>query len=529
MGDQTRSGTTFGPYRLGRLIGRGGMGEVYEARDTVRERTVALKLLPSALAEDENYRIRFDREARLAGMLSDPHVIPIHDFGEIAGVLFIDMRLVRGEDVSEVLRREGRLEPQRAVAVLRQVAGALDEAHRNGLVHRDVKPANIMLTGDGFAYLADFGIATRDTDDRITDDGSAVGSFAYMAPERFEGHQATARSDVYSLAATFHELVTGEPPFPGRSVSELIRAHLFEEPAGVSTYNVDPAYDVALQRALAKDPRDRFATAGDFVAALASAATTGATTGATTSRSTSPDRTAQSAPSAKSASAAPRVQQRSSRVGPTGPTTGNPPGTTSGSRPRRRSRALPIAVIVVAVLVMSAVGALAYLRGRPTDAAGASSVTSTVTRSTPITSPMSSTTTTGSAAADPTISFASTTGYTACTMNAAAGVTCVSLRRNYTPASSAAAGCGWSIHLGDSSPGFVCDPQTFPDDSQDGQAFGATARRSTRIGTYPVLAVGQAAAVGPYVCSMTSDYVTCRNAQTGEGFRLAGSSYRLRP
>ncbi|GAB3578726.1 serine/threonine-protein kinase [Calidifontibacter terrae] len=486
MTDQTRSGTAFGPYRLGRLIGRGGMGEVYEARDTLRERIVALKLLPSALAEDANYRTRFEREARLAGMLSDPHVIPIHDFGEIDGVLYIDMRLVRGSDLSEILRRDGRLTPQRAVAIVRQVAGALDEAHRSGLVHRDVKPANIMLTGDDFAYLADFGIATRDTDDRITDDGNAVGSFAYMAPERFEGHQATPRSDVYSLAATFHELITAAPPFPGRSISELVRAHLFEPPASVTAYDVDGAYDTALQRALAKDPHDRYATAGDFATALTSVATTG-----------------------------------SSAVGVTSQAEAETP---ANDTLRHRSTALPMAIIIVAAMVLAGVGIFAYLRkDSPTDAGTATS------RSASLGSSGSSSGSSGPASLGRTVSFSSSTGFTGCTMNASSGVTCVSFRRNYNPPATARSGCGWSVQLGNGSPEFVCDPTSFPNDSDNGRSFGASSQHSTAIGTYPVLAVGQAAATGPYVCSMTSDYVTCRNSLTGSGFRIAGSSYRLTP
>jgi serine/threonine-protein kinase len=208
-----KAGSMFGKYQLTRLLGQGGMGEVYEAHDTSKDRTVALKILPEELSRDEGFRTRFQRESRAAAMLEEPHVIPIHDWGEIDGNLYIDMRLVRGQDLHELLQR-GPLEPERAVGIIRQIGAALDAAHAQGLIHRDVKPPNILITAaEDFAYLIDFGIAENRGDTRLTVAGSAIGSFAYMAPERFEDHPTTPAVDTYSLAGVLFEALTGQPPY----------------------------------------------------------------------------------------------------------------------------------------------------------------------------------------------------------------------------------------------------------------------------------------------------------------------------
>uniref|UniRef100_UPI0005856470 serine/threonine-protein kinase n=1 Tax=Nocardia araoensis TaxID=228600 RepID=UPI0005856470 len=199
-----RTGTRFGPYELRSLLGKGGMGEVYEAYDTVKDRVVAVKLLSEELAKDPMYQLRFRRESQAAARLAEPHVIPIHDWGVIDGVLFIDMRLVRGVDLRTLLRGKGPLSPARAVGIIEQIASALDAAHANNLVHRDVKPANIMVTDADFAYLADFGIAHTEGDSAVTLVGMAVGSYIYMAPERFDVGPVTGRADVYSLACVLH-------------------------------------------------------------------------------------------------------------------------------------------------------------------------------------------------------------------------------------------------------------------------------------------------------------------------------------
>ncbi len=185
----SRVGSWFGPYRLMRLLGRGGMGEVYEAEDTRKGRVVALKLISPEFSDDPMFRARMQREAGAAGRLTEPHVVPIHDYGEINGQLYLDMRLIDGANLATVLKRTGPMSPPRAVAIVRQVAAALDAAHAGGVTHRDVKPENILITGDDFAYLVDFGIARAGTDPGLTQAGMAMGTYKYMAPERFSDNR----------------------------------------------------------------------------------------------------------------------------------------------------------------------------------------------------------------------------------------------------------------------------------------------------------------------------------------------------
>ncbi|MEU8899503.1 protein kinase [Nocardia sp. NPDC048505] len=268
-----RVGSRFGPYELRALLGKGGMGEVYEAYDTVKERVVAVKLLPEELAKDPVYQVRFRRESQAAARLAEPHIIPIHDWGVIDGVLFIDMRLVPGADLRTLLRGQGPLQPERAIAIIEQIAAALDAAHADGLVHRDVKPANILVTEADFAYLADFGIAHTEGDAAVTQVGMAVGSYVYMAPERFDAGQVTGRADIYSLACVLHESLTGATPFPQASMSVLIRSHLTETPPrpSVARPGVPPALDEVIARGMAKDPADRYPTAAAFAQAARAA------------------------------------------------------------------------------------------------------------------------------------------------------------------------------------------------------------------------------------------------------------------
>ncbi|WP_245548092.1 serine/threonine-protein kinase [Nocardia pneumoniae] len=276
-----RTGTRFGPYELRSLLGKGGMGEVYEAYDTLKDRLVAVKLLSEELAKDPMYQVRFRRESQAAARLAEPHVIPIHDWGVIDGVLFIDMRLVRGVDLRTLLRGQGPLSPVRAVGIVEQIASALDAAHAANLVHRDVKPANILVTDDDFAYLADFGIAHTEGDSAVTLVGMAVGSYIYMAPERFDVGPVTGRADVYSLACVLHECLTGATPFPANSMNVLIKSHLSDPPPRPSAQarGIPPALDAVITRGMAKNPADRFPTATALAeaarAALAPAPSTG--------------------------------------------------------------------------------------------------------------------------------------------------------------------------------------------------------------------------------------------------------------
>ncbi|KZS73670.1 serine/threonine protein kinase [Mycobacterium kansasii] len=278
MGDTTadsREGSQFGQYRLRRLVGRGAMGDVYEAEDTVRERVVALKLMSPTLSSDPVFRTRMQREARTAGRLHEPHVVPIHDYGEIDGQLYVDMRLIDGKDLAAILKRYGPLTPPRAVAVVRQIGSALDAAHAAGVTHRDVKPENILVSGDDFAYLVDFGIASATSDEKLTQLGSTVGTLYYMAPERFANTEVTYRADIYALACVLYECLTGSPPYRGDQLS-VMGAHLSQAIPRPSAARpgIPAAFDQVIARGMAKDPADRYATCGDLSAAAYAALAT---------------------------------------------------------------------------------------------------------------------------------------------------------------------------------------------------------------------------------------------------------------
>lgn len=256
-------GTSFGKYRLIELMGRGGMGEVWRAYDADTQRVVALKILPAAVSTDEIFQQRFRREAHAAARLSNPHLIPIHTYGEIDGRLFVDMRLIEGRDLQSVLNNNGPLAPERAVAIIDQVAKALHAAHRDGLLHRDVKPSNVLLDPDDFAYLIDFGIARAAGDLALTATGSFIGTYHYMAPERFSPDPVDARSDIYSLACLLYECLTAQSPFPGDTLQEQITGHRSVPPPRPSNTNPDlpGSLDMVIARGMAKNPGDRYDTA----------------------------------------------------------------------------------------------------------------------------------------------------------------------------------------------------------------------------------------------------------------------------
>jgi serine/threonine kinase PknH len=265
----SRAGSVFGPYHLKRLLGRGGMGEVYEAEHTVKEWTVAVKLMSDQFSKDPVFRERMKREARIAGRLQEPHVVPIHDYGEIDGKMFMEMRLIEGTDLDSVLKRFGPLTPPRAVAIITQIASALDAAHAAGVMHRDVKPPNILVTRDDFAYLVDFGIASATTDEKLTQLGTAVGTWKYMAPERFTDAEVTYRADIYALACVLHECLTGAPPYRADSAGVLVSAHMMDpipQPSAVRS-GIPKAFDGVIARGMAKKPEDRYASAGDLALA----------------------------------------------------------------------------------------------------------------------------------------------------------------------------------------------------------------------------------------------------------------------
>ncbi|AHH15958.1 serine/threonine-protein kinase [Nocardia nova SH22a] len=263
----------FGRYRLDRLLGRGSAGEVWLAYDSADARTVALKILSGSAAEDADYRRRFEREARIGARLDNPHIAAIHHFGEFGGRLYLDMAYIPGVDLAKLVRSSA-MTAEEAVDLVSQVAEALDAAHAAGLVHRDVKPANIIVHTSGFAYLIDFGIARVEGQTTITATGFTVGTLAYMAPERFTG-RGDARSDVYSLACVLYECLTAQRPFGDTDAVQQLHAHLHQPPPRPSTE--DPAIPVALDgviaRGMAKQPGDRFRTAGELAEAACAAIT----------------------------------------------------------------------------------------------------------------------------------------------------------------------------------------------------------------------------------------------------------------
>jgi serine/threonine protein kinase, bacterial len=267
-------GTPFGHYRLIELLGRGGMGEVWRAYDIVTDRIVALKVLPEHFSQDQVFQERFRREAHAAARLNEPHVVPIHTYGEIDGRLFVDMRLIEGHDLQTVLAA-GPLSPDRAVRIIEQVAKALHAAHQIGLVHRDVKPSNILLAEDDFAYLIDFGIARAAGETGLTGTSGVIGSWRYMAPEQFSARQADARADVYALACVLYECLTGQPPYPGDSLEQQYAGHVATpSPRPSSTDpNLPRGFDSVTDKGLAKDPRQRYATTVELAHAARDATT----------------------------------------------------------------------------------------------------------------------------------------------------------------------------------------------------------------------------------------------------------------
>ena len=254
-------GKPFGRYRLVELLGRGGMGEVWRAYDPAIDRVVALKVLPPNFASDQVFQERFRREARSAAGLDEPHVVPIHDFGEVEGRLYVTMRLIKGRDLQDLLG-DGPLPPARAVGIIEQIASALHSAHEVGLVHRDVKPSNILVASDDFAYLIDFGIARAAGETGLTSTGATIGTWAYMSPERLNTGHADARADIYALACVLHEALTGQRPFPGDSLEQQIVGHLTTPPPRPSTLQpaVPEAFDAVIATGMAKDPSQRYAT-----------------------------------------------------------------------------------------------------------------------------------------------------------------------------------------------------------------------------------------------------------------------------
>ncbi|MFW6163016.1 MAG: protein kinase domain-containing protein, partial [Planctomycetota bacterium] len=265
-------GQCLGDFKILAVLGRGGMGTVYKAVEQSLDRFVAVKVLPQDLATDESFVERFGREARAAAAIDHPNIIEIYRVGEDRGYQFIAMGFVDGESLADLLKREGRLPPARAVEVLRQVASALDVAHGCGILHRDIKPSNILIDRRGRVKVADFGLAKHEgVDVSVTVTGQALGTPLYMPPEGARGRALDARSDLYSLGATFYQAIAGKPPFDGETPAQLIAKHLESRAAPLHQVAPDcpPPLGRLIHRLLRKNPADRYASAGKLLEALA--------------------------------------------------------------------------------------------------------------------------------------------------------------------------------------------------------------------------------------------------------------------
>ncbi|GAA4560931.1 MULTISPECIES: serine/threonine-protein kinase [Streptomyces] len=283
-------GQQIAGYRIEQEIGRGGMAVVYRARDLRLERTVALKLLAPELARNDTFRRRFTHESRAAAAIDHPHIVPVFEAGETDGVLYIAMRYVAGSDLRHVLDREGPMPPVTAVRVAAQVASALDAAHDHGLVHRDVKPGNILVSRGTdsdhpeHVYLTDFGLTKKSLSlTGFTTVGQFVGTLDYVSPEQISGKPVDARCDVYGFACVVFETLAGHPPFIRDDDMALLWAHQYDEPPPLTEDrpDLDPRVDPVFAQALAKSPDDRYPSCLAFVAALRAATTGGGKGGAT--------------------------------------------------------------------------------------------------------------------------------------------------------------------------------------------------------------------------------------------------------
>src|SRR4051794_16841551 len=336
-------GSLLGPYRIERYIGRGGMGVVYLAQHQHLGRRVALKLLAPELAGDESFRERFVRESRVAAKVDHPNVIPIYEANEVDGVYFIAMRYVDGVDLREILRTAGPLNLERALGMLTQVGGALDAAHDQGLVHRDVKPGNILVvSGSDHCYITDFGLTKAvSSTSGFTATGTVVGTTDYMAPEQIEGKSLDRRTDVYSLGCVFHEMLAGAPPFRRETDMAVMWAHMQEPPPRITQLRPElpAALDPVIATALAKSKDDRFPSASSFAAAARAAIERG---------------TVAQTPSL--AVTSPRGQAPYQQPAYAPPPTPPPP-----SEPPRRERSMTGVALVVAALLVAGGGTAAAL------------------------------------------------------------------------------------------------------------------------------------------------------------------------
>ncbi|HEV2726911.1 MAG TPA: serine/threonine-protein kinase, partial [Solirubrobacterales bacterium] len=339
-------GDDFAGYRIERRLGRGGMGILYLALEPGLERRVALKLIAPEAAADDVFARRFAEESRIAASIEHPNVVPIYAAGEEGGVPWIAMRYVAGSDLDRRIVREGRLEPAEAVALIAQVGNGLDAIHAAGLVHRDVKPANVLLSGEAgaeHAYITDFGVARNvATQSGLTQTGRFVGTLDYVAPEQISGQPLDARVDVYALGCLLFKLLTGEVPFPREGEAARLYAHLNDPPPAPSLYAtaVPTGLDDVVARAMSKSPDDRYPSAGDLGrAALAALSGTAVSV---------PERTV-----ATGAAATREREAPAPREAPTDKLAEEPEGSSSNRRPLLLGGLLALAVAAIAVVLIT--------------------------------------------------------------------------------------------------------------------------------------------------------------------------------
>lgn len=273
MGD-LKPGQTLGNYRIESVLGVGGMGHVYRATAPNGDE-VALKLVKADLAQDTVFRKRFEREARIAQSVEHAHVVPVLDTGEQEGIPYLTQQFIRGGSLAELIERDGTVSVEVATRVCREAASGLDALHAQGLIHRDVKPANILLDEQGIAYITDFGLAKDTQGSLLTRPGQALGSLDYMAPEQIRGEDVTAATDVYALSCVMWECLLGKPPFADRQGMRVLWAHLQDDPPDPSTLSSDvpPAVAKVILRALEKDRDARPQSASEFARELEQAVT----------------------------------------------------------------------------------------------------------------------------------------------------------------------------------------------------------------------------------------------------------------
>lgn len=354
-GGELAAGTQFAGYVIEGVAGRGGMGVVYRARQLRPSRTVALKVISPQLAGDSEFRERFDHESEIAASIEHSNVVPVYGVGEESNLLYIVMRYVEGTDLRAVIAAEGPLAPRRAVQILSELTAALDAAHARGLVHRDVKPANVLIALEGerdHVYLTDFGLAKLAASGGRTRTGMFVGTLDYAAPEQLEGQRVDARTDVYAAGCVLFHMLTGSVPFPQEHEAAIMWSHMSAEPRSVRELvpSLPAELDEVLSRAMAKNPDDRYQSAGDLGRDAVAAA--------------EGQRAALLRHSVATGRAAPRGAADTS---PAGPSPGSPagapgprtvPGRRSPARPSRRIAWLgagALVVIVAVVLVVSGV------------------------------------------------------------------------------------------------------------------------------------------------------------------------------